>query len=80
LELDYLNILRKIIKKDIIKDKDMLLLFTTLFFVLFIMTLVEAVADIIWRVKNNKYIPAHKWWAPAIVGGVWFWFLMLYLQ
>lgn len=58
----------------------MLLLFTTLFFILFIMTLVEAIADIMFMLKHNKYIPPHKWWAPAIVGGIWFFLLMLYLR
>jgi hypothetical protein len=58
----------------------MLLFFTTLFFILFVMLFIEAFATMIYNSKNNKYLGAHIWWVPAIIGGVWFYLLMIYLQ
>jgi len=45
-------------------------------FILFIMTTLEAIATI----KINKCIHPRTWWVPAIIGGIWLFCLLIYLQ
>jgi len=58
----------------------MLLIYLTLIFVIFISVSFEAIATIIFNARHKMSIPARCWWIPSIIGGIWFYILMLYLK
>lgn len=56
-------------------------LFLISFFVcLFIVTLIEAFSEILYKVKNEQKLEAYLWWIPGVFGGFLFFLLILYIK
>lgn len=56
----------------------MLKLIVAFVFMLFIMTVLEAIAEIAACHRDKKEIFPRVWWIPAIIGGIWM-FLFIWI-